>query len=299
MIYCTEHTYQFEYIHFKEKPTAFVELFRTWMINRGGAVKKELEESEITGDEIRSACDSILKSKIFLKAHRMRRLLIFLIDQALAGDKGNTSEYAIGIKVFDRNPLDYVSEDPAVRVQVGRLRQRLAAYYLDQTSYDNIKISIPIGRHTPTFCRIKRSEKRSEQDGYLMIQPIRHIAECREGQAFASGLYEELLNQLFSSFGDVFTWATLPATTATGGIDVVHGHEHTGLHHLIEGSVRVDAERIRASIRLVDHSVSRITWAKHFDRSVQFGIRAQEELATSICNALREVVRQFQTPCTT
>jgi TolB-like protein len=47
---------------------------------------------------------------------------------------------------------------------------------------------------------------------------------------------------------------------------------------------------MRTSIRIVDHALSRIMWAGHFDRSVQFGITDQEELATSICDALEKVV---------
>lgn len=252
----------------------------------------------ITDEEVRTACDLILSSKHFVKAHRMQRLLRFLIEQALAGKNGNTSEYVIGIEVFDRNPKDYVSEDPAVRVQVGRLRQRLASYYMEHAPRDGIRISIPVGQHMPVLHRISRSELNSTQSGCLVIRPIRHIAESGEGQSFASGLYEELLNQLYFSFGDVLTRATLPMASISRS-DAHQSDMQAKLHHLIEGSVRVDSERIRASIRLVDFSLSRITWARHFDRSVQFGIREQEELATSICDALKEVVHRFQAPSAT
>lgn len=254
-------------------------------------MKKEIDVNEgITEEKIRSACDSILKSKAFLKAYRMRRLLCFLVDQAISGEKGNTSEYVIGINVFDRNPSDYVSEDPAVRVQVGRLRKRLATYYSNNVPPGGIEVSIPVGQHIPIFRRMQQKERHHAHGGFLIIQPIRYIAERGEGQAFVNGLYEELLNQLFSSFGDVFTWAALPERMVADKNGLPVDDNRARLHHLIEGSVRVDTERIRASIRLVDYSLSRVTWAKHFDRSVQFGIREQEELAASICSALREVV---------
>ena len=254
-------------------------------------MKKEVcVTKEITEEEIRSACDTILKSKVFFKAYRMQRLLGFLIDQTLARENGNTSEYVIGIEVFGRNPTDFVSEDPAIRVQIGRLRHRLASYYKENDPLDDIEISIPVGQHTPVFRRMAMTGSSSTRNGYLLIQPIRHIAERGEGQAFVNGLYEELLNQLSSLFGDVFKWAMAPSVTSSDRRGLSHDGNPAILHHVIDGSVRVDAERIRASIRLVDYPVSRITWARHFDRSVQFGIREQEELATTICNALREVV---------
>lgn len=254
-------------------------------------MKKEAGATEeITEEEVRSTCDTILKSKAFFKAYRMQRLLGFLIDQTLAGENGNTSEYAIGIEVFGRNPADFVSEDSAIRVQIGRLRHRLASYYKENEPSDDIEISIPVGRHTPVFRRTAVTGGDPTRNGYLLIQPIRHIAERGEGQAFVNGLYEELLNQLSSSFGDVFKWATAPSATSSDRRSPSLAGNPAKLHHMIDGSVRVDAERIRASIRLVDYPVSRITWAGHFDRSVQFGILEQEELATTICNALREVV---------
>jgi TolB-like protein len=249
----------------------------------------EIDESkEIDEGEIRSACASIMASDAFHKAHRMRRLLDFLIRQTLAGEKA-ISEYAIGVEVFGRNPSDYLSEDPSVRVQVGRLRHRLAAYYTDHAASGDVEIAIPVGRYTPTFRRVTRHERPVLQGTHLLVQPIRYIAERAEGQAFASGLYEELLNQLYASFGDVYTRASPPGIF-TGHIGNDAANDHPARHRMIEGSLRVDAERMRASIRLIDGSHSRITWARHFDRSVEFGIREQEELATSICRALKEVV---------
>ncbi|MBB5357499.1 TolB-like protein [Rhodanobacter sp. ANJX3] len=244
-------------------------------------VKNDNEVSEdVAKGEIRVAYESVLASETFLKAHRMRRLFRYLVDQALEGCSGNVSEYTIGIEVFDRRPEDFISEDPAIRVQVGRLRHRLAGYYTEHAVSGDVEISIPLGRLTPVFRRIVRPEQSVAQDDRLLVQPIRYLADRTEGRAFANGLYEELINQLFSSFGDVFVRQEAASDAAGPGTP----------RRLIEGSMRVDAERIRTSIRLVDYSLRRITWAQNFDRSVQFGIREQEELAASICHALRGVV---------
>jgi TolB-like protein len=249
----------------------------------------ELEEAgEIGEGEIRSACASLMASDTFQKAHRMRRLLDFLIRQALAGEKA-ISEYAIGIEVFGRNPSDYLSEDPSVRVQVGRLRHRLAAYYTDHAATGDIEITIPVGRYTPTFRRVVRHVRPPPAATYLMVQPIRYLAERAEGLAFATGLYEELLNQLHSAFGDVHM--RISPTEAWPEAAAPYPDENgKGQRRLIDSSLRLDAERMRASIRVVDLPLSRIMWARHFDRSAQFGIRDQEELAASICRALKEVV---------
>jgi TolB-like protein len=246
-------------------------------------VKKEQGATqEIAVQEIRAAYESILASEAFLKAHRMRRLFRYLMEQAMLGGKGNVNEYAIGIEVFDRKPEDLISEDPVIRVQVGRLRQRLAAYYMKHAVSGGVEIAIPTGRYMPVFRRIAPQLEQVVQSGDLLVQPIKCLVDRLEGQAFAYGLYEELLDQLVSAYGDVFMRVE-PSSTSSARI---------APRRLIEGSLRVDGERIRISMRLVDYSLSRITWARHFDRSLQFGIRDQEELAASICYALRGVVDQ-------
>ncbi|CAM3473028.1 hypothetical protein [Paracidovorax anthurii] len=240
----------------------------------------------IKDDEIRTACNAILASDAFMKAHRMQRLLRFLVEQAITGESRNTNEYAIGIEVFDREPARFVpAEDPIVRVQVGRLRQRLEVYYAAHEPPDGIEIRVPVGTYMPAIRRWSIAKDDPEQSRLLMVQPIHYIAERGDGQAFAHGLYEELLEQLFKSFGTVFMAPGAPPEVAGGRATPPR---RLGAHHCIESSVRIDAQRIRASIRLVDPSLRRITWARNFDRAIQFGIDQQEELATCICSALRQ-----------
>src|SRR4051812_48017839 len=97
--------------------------------------------NEIEENQIREACEEILESNAFTKAHRMRRLFRFLVEQAVAGENRNTNEHTIGIEVFDREASAYMpGEDPIVRVQIGRLRQRLNAYYAANKPRGGIEI---------------------------------------------------------------------------------------------------------------------------------------------------------------
>ncbi len=220
----------------------------------------------------------------------MRHLFAFLVNQALAGNHAQTSEYAIGIEVFGRSPADCMTEDPVVRVQIGRLRKRLTAYYQKRLEHDGIEISIPPGQYMPVFRR--RISPRIRHDPCLAISPIRHIATDRgEGRAFAKGLYEELLHRLFASFGGV---CMSPAPSGPAPADTATSPQSRRAQpsHLVEGSIRIDAERMRTSIRLVDYTLHCITWAEHFDRSVRYDIREQEDLATTICHALEKAIPQ-------
>lgn len=243
------------------------------------------EWDKIAEREIRLACKSILETTQFANAPRMGGLLKFLIEKAILGDERGVSEYAIGVEVFGRNPSDYsTGEDPSVRVQIGRLRSKLRTYYATGIDATGIEISIPLGSYMPQFKRTKLSRMEQQADCALALQPLKCIACSMDGEPFAQGLYEELVYQLLSAFGGII----VPSSAYT---HFEHPNVPTATrnqaNHLIEGSVRIDAQRIRTSVRLVDILFGRVTWSQHFDRNVHFAIEKQEELASSICGALK------------
>jgi TolB-like protein len=57
-------------------------------------------------------------------------------------------------------------------------------------------------------------------------------------------------------------------------------------NYSLEGSVRVESTRVRASVRLIDVAQGRIRWSEQFDRNRPYGIATQEDLAESICQSL-------------
>ena len=57
-------------------------------------------------------------------------------------------------------------------------------------------------------------------------------------------------------------------------------------NYSLEGSVRVESARVRATLRLIDVAQGRIRWSEQFDRNRPYGIATQEDLAESICRSL-------------
>lgn len=242
----------------------------------------------ISETESLAACKTVLASDKFVNAPRMSRLLRFLVDSAISGNTRNTSEYAIGIEVFDRNASTYsTTEDPAVRVQVGRLREKLKDYYSSVAS--EIEISIPLGSYMPIFLRNLEPNLNTVQT--LIFRPIRSISELHGSQPFAQGLHEEILHQLFS----VLNRFTIIQQLPTG--DENYSNESNSRHkklakHLLEGFVRFDSQRIRTSIRLFDLEHNQLCWSKQYDRRNCYDISDQEELAFTICQELKKFMIQ-------
>lgn len=79
---------------------------------------------------LRAELAHVLASPVFRGAVRHCQLLGYLAEQAAAGDDGRLKETVLALEVFDR-PADRFdpARDSIVRVEVRRLRQRLARHY--------------------------------------------------------------------------------------------------------------------------------------------------------------------------
>ncbi|MFA7240085.1 MAG: hypothetical protein WC091_08225 [Sulfuricellaceae bacterium] len=243
---------------------------------------KDSSESvaDIPAEEVRAACDKILASCMFNKAPRMRRLLRFLIELAISGNPDNASEQVIGIGVFDRNAALYnTNEDPVVRVQVGRLRTKLDTYYATLGADADIEITLPLGSYMPIIRRLQAVSSNIRQLPQFEIPPFQCVSHHENGEELTNGLHNELVHQLFREFGTIAIVHSFSSPDDTAS--------RVGINHRIEGCVQIDAERIRTSIRVVETATGSIAWSEQFSRNISHIFELQEELASSICGAMR------------
>jgi tetratricopeptide (TPR) repeat protein len=103
--------------------------------------------------EVEAELQRILASPIFRKAPRHSRFLSFVTRKALDASGDCIKEYLIGVEVFDRESDYDPGSDPVVRVEAGRLRSRLTAYYRKDGRLDPIHIELPKGTYAPVFQR--------------------------------------------------------------------------------------------------------------------------------------------------
>jgi len=100
---------------------------------------------------VRAQLDRILASAIFVDADRARSFLGFIVERALRGRTGEIKESVIAVEVLGRHPSFDSKSDPIVRVEAGRLRDRLRDYYEGEGEADDVLISIPKGGYVPEF----------------------------------------------------------------------------------------------------------------------------------------------------
>lgn len=104
------------------------------------------------GEELaREQVARILQSETFRTSEVLRRLLKFLADKSFAGEADQLKEYTIGIDALGR-PAGYDPRvDSGVRIQVGRLRQKLTDFYINEGKDDPVVVEVPKGRFRLSF----------------------------------------------------------------------------------------------------------------------------------------------------
>lgn len=242
-------------------------------------------ETAPASDEIRVALRRVMASTAFAKAPRMCALLSFLMEKKLGGAEGGLTEYAIGMQLFRRDAASYdTTIDPVVRVQIGRLRTRLADYYSVMKEVGALQICIPPGSYVPVLRRVA-SETPNTGIERMELTPLRCLSLDDRNGAFAGGVDEELCARLFERFPAMLQLRERGAF----GIGSVNGA--TGAQLRLEGSIRVEQAYVRASMRLVDVVAGHTVWTAQCDLRGVLGIALQEELANAICDKLAAYFR--------
>lgn len=225
--------------------------------------------------EVTQSLARLKASPEFAKAPRMCKLLAFLVETKLSGQQQIT-EYEIGLAVFRRDAKVYnTALDPVVRVQVGRLRARLKAYYAGLATPPAVQVSIPLGAYIPVFSR-SCAVTPSFRYKLLQVAPLRNLSGEHATNTFVSGLDEELGSRLFHAFG-----SAIELREESGG-----RRPDGEPPHRLEGSIRVEEKHVRASMRVVDTNAGQIAWLSKFDFRGNLCMSLQEKLASAICDEL-------------
>lgn len=105
----------------------------------------------LTEGECQEQVQRILKSATFRNSVTLQQLIQFLTTKAFEPGGDALKEYTIGVEAFGRSVEFDPKTDTIVRVQIHRLRQKLADYYESDGDRDPILVEIPKGHYLPTF----------------------------------------------------------------------------------------------------------------------------------------------------
>lgn len=81
----------------------------------------------------------------------MQSFLSYVVTEALAGRTEEIRAKTIAMDVYGYEVDDLTKREGVVRVDAGRVRRKLQAYYENDGSADEVVISLPVGRYAPEF----------------------------------------------------------------------------------------------------------------------------------------------------
>ena len=121
----------------------------------------------------------------------------------------------------------------------------------------------------------------------VAVMPFANLSGDDEQEDFADGLTEDLITTL-SKLSGVFVIARNASFAYKGEAhDLQQVAADLGVRHILEGSVRGAAKRIRVSIQLIDAENASPIWAERYDRVIKDVFAIQDEITLSVATELQ------------
>lgn len=280
-----------------------------------------METQSIVVNQALAAVTRITSSSSFARAGSQCRLLRYLVEKAAAGEAAGLKESTIAADVFHRQSYD-PQVDSLVRVEAAKLRSRLAKYYAADGKHDPVRIEIPKGTYIPVFSPNAgqagaakrrffsnwwaaalalaaaasivafRSWRHSNPPLWpgppsIAVLPFADMTPGKEFQYLCDGLTEEVISALgqlegmrVASRTSVMQYRGRPTDTRRIGVEL-------GVHAVLEGSVRIEGQRLRVAAQLISTGDGFHLWSTALERDLRDAILLQKEIAASISKAFR------------
>jgi hypothetical protein len=102
-------------------------------------------------DVERELLNRVLGSRYFRKAPSLKSLLTYVCEHSTEPGQGSLSEYEIATRALARRADFDPSIDPIVRIDIARIRERLAHYFTAEGSNESLQLQIPKGEYRAVF----------------------------------------------------------------------------------------------------------------------------------------------------
>jgi non-specific serine/threonine protein kinase len=118
----------------------------------------------------------------------------------------------------------------------------------------------------------------------IAVRAFRSLSADQQQGFFAAGITDEIHGQL-SQMASL----RLLSRNALDAYkdDVSRAVKELGLRNIVDGSIRVDAGRVRLSAELVDAATQQTVWSQQYDRDLAGMLAVQSDIALQIARALR------------
>jgi adenylate cyclase len=238
--------------------------------------------------------DRIVHSGPFRQSRRGQQFLEYIVREALAGR--SVKGYDVALEVFGRPETFDPAVDSVVRVEAGRLREKLREYYSADGQGDPIRIDLPKGTCTPQIefrqadaparKKLPPTQEISSTVPSIAVLPFDDLNADQKLGYLGDGVAEDIITAL-SRFPDLAVVARGSSFVYKGkAVDMRQIGKELGVGYVVEGSVRKDGDKMRIVSQLIDTMNGEHVWAERFDRSGTDPWAIQDEVTEMIVSAM-------------
>jgi TolB-like protein/DNA-binding winged helix-turn-helix (wHTH) protein/Tfp pilus assembly protein PilF len=128
----------------------------------------------------------------------------------------------------------------------------------------------------------------------IAVLPFQNMTGDPEQEYFADGMVEDIITGL-TRFRRLFVIARNSSFTYKGrAVDVKQVGRELGVRHLLEGSVRKSANRIRIAGQLIDAASGTHLWADRFEGALEDVFELQDQVTASVVGAIWPRLQQTE-----
>jgi TolB-like protein len=282
-----------------------------------------LPQNAFSPELIRSQLEKILLSAGFARNVRLSGFLRFVVEQDLAGRLDELKESVIGVEYFGRRSDYDVRRDSVVRNEAGKLRARLAEYYIGAGARDELIIELPKGGYKPEFRQIEKTAAPAPEPesarrrvwiwpavalagccfvllvlwwrGVLhrntpipiAVLPLVNLDQDPGHGDFSEGLTDEIIRNL-SIIDGLAVRSQTSSFAFKGKPQNVHDvGKRLDVDYILEGSVLQSGQQLRINAQLVRVRDDFPLWSGKYDGELTDVFAIQDEISRGIVNELR------------
>jgi len=244
-------------------------------------------------DQIEAQLNRILISPTFKTGKKISQFLRYVVGQTLNGQPGIIKQYTIAVEALGYGADFDPTTNPTVRIVARRLRRALDEYYHGQGIEDPILIDMLKGRYIPDFIdnhtaaeapgSSEFSSTAAEQAPVDSSKPSIAVImfDCLNAKDefgyVSTGLTEEIIIALtlfpdFLVVGPLFRDFIGSQHLNAGSI----GQQY-GVRFVLDGTIRMNGQKIRLTIRLADTITGRQLWGQAQDCNLRNGSILESE----------------------
>ena len=186
-----------------------------------------------------------------------------------------------------------VVEESNLTVQIAALRKVLGSAAISTVAGRGYRFTMPVLDAAPARAAAAPAAAGSRELPVLAVLPFDNQSTDPEMQFFSDGVSEEIIHRL--SRGARLRVIGRTSSFQFRGERKAEAADRLDCSHVLDGSIRRAAGRVRINAHLMEASSRTTLWSNHFDRGLEDLFAVQDELAESIAGALDQAFSSFST----